>query len=79
MIFYFTVDENDFTLRDPEAEEDFKFSLEKSIRLAKSKKVLDGIQVCATPKVLPEPEIFKRVIDDAGGKVKIILLSDSFC
>lgn len=40
-----------FILKDPDAEAKYKFTLDKSLRIAKSKKLLDGYTIIVTPKV----------------------------
>ncbi|KAJ3089449.1 PAX-interacting protein 1 [Quaeritorhiza haematococci] len=62
-------DETQYFLEDEAAETRYKFSLRESIRKAAAKKLLDGYSVLCTPKVNPDKDTMKRIIENAGGKL----------
>ncbi|GLH10396.1 Uncharacterized protein GBIM_15347 [Gryllus bimaculatus] len=52
-----------FIVKDKEAEKKFKFQLQKSLKEASAKKLLDGYSVFATPSVKPPPTEMKGVME----------------
>ena len=69
---FHVIDTADYPLIDPESESKYEFRLEESIQLAKSKKLLAGVSVISTPKVIPGPMTLKTIINAAGGNVRYI-------
>lgn len=55
--------------RDHDFEKRHKFSLFKSLELARSQKVFEGYDFVTTPSILPRPTEIKQIIECAGGKV----------
>lgn len=55
--------------RDRDFEKRHKFSLFKSLELARSQKVFEGYDFVTTPSILPRPSEIKQIIECAGGKV----------
>lgn len=63
------VDEQSYTLRDAEAEEMFAFSLEESLKRAKSEPLFKGKYFYLTPGVCPSLSTMKSILESAGGKL----------
>ncbi|KAK7793145.1 hypothetical protein R5R35_011020 [Gryllus longicercus] len=57
-----------FIVKDKEAEKKFKFQLQKSLKEASAKKLLDGYSVFATPSVKPPPTEMKGIVENCGGQ-----------
>ncbi|XP_069967450.1 uro-adherence factor A [Bactrocera oleae] len=55
--------------RDHDFEKRHKFSLFKSLELARIKKLFEGYDFVTTPSILPRPSEIKQIIECAGGKV----------
>ncbi|XP_036338056.1 mediator of DNA damage checkpoint protein 1 isoform X2 [Rhagoletis pomonella] len=55
--------------RDQEFEKRHKFSLFKSLELARKSKIFEGYDFLTTPGILPQPAEIKQIIECAGGKV----------
>jgi hypothetical protein len=47
-------------------------TLVESIRRARSRRLLEGYSVYATPNVVPAYDILKRLVEYSGGKVSSI-------
>lgn len=74
---YLTLDADNFPLIDCESEAKYECDLQKSMQLAKSKKLLDGVSILSTPKVIPGPTTLRMLIDAAGGTVCVFV--DNMC
>ncbi|XP_011201987.2 mediator of DNA damage checkpoint protein 1 [Bactrocera dorsalis] len=55
--------------RDHDFEKRHKFSLFKSLELARTQKLFEGYDFVTTPSILPRPSEIKQIIECAGGKV----------
>ncbi|XP_050333101.1 uncharacterized protein LOC126761185 [Bactrocera neohumeralis] len=55
--------------RDHDFEKRHKFSLFKSLELARTQKLFQGYDFVTTPSILPRPSEIKQIIECAGGKV----------
>uniref|UniRef100_A0A0K8W4F7 Mediator of DNA damage checkpoint protein 1 n=1 Tax=Bactrocera latifrons TaxID=174628 RepID=A0A0K8W4F7_BACLA len=55
--------------RDHDFEKRHKFSLFKSLELARTQKLFEGYDFLTTPSILPRPSEIKQIIECAGGKV----------
>ncbi|XP_070792775.1 mediator of DNA damage checkpoint protein 1 isoform X3 [Pituophis catenifer annectens] len=59
---------NNFVVRDPEQEENLRFSLSSSLQKAQQKGALfQGYEIHVTPNVKPEPEHMKDIVKCSGG------------
>ncbi|XP_034277466.1 mediator of DNA damage checkpoint protein 1 isoform X1 [Pantherophis guttatus] len=59
---------NNFLVRDPEQEENLRFSLSNSLQKAQQKGALfQGYEIHVTPNVKPEPEHMKDIVKCSGG------------
>ncbi|XP_067644389.1 mediator of DNA damage checkpoint protein 1-like isoform X2 [Eurosta solidaginis] len=58
-----------FFFRDKDFENRHKFSLLKSLDLARKHKIFEGYDFLTTPSILPQPAEMKQIIECAGGKV----------
>jgi hypothetical protein len=58
---------------DLEAETKYELSLQQSMALARKRKLLAGISIISTPKVIPGPTTLKMIIEAAGGTVNLLL------
>lgn len=67
------IDSKDFPLVDQEAETKYEFDLQKSMALAKKRKLLAGVSILSTPRVIPGVTTLKMIIDSAGGTVNSII------
>lgn len=78
--FYLTccqADESKYVVRDNEFEKRMGFSLEESIKLAKTKPILQGWSFYnAAHNVKPAPQDMKEVIEAAGGQVSSTLVGE---
>uniref|UniRef100_H3AA33 PAX-interacting protein 1 n=1 Tax=Latimeria chalumnae TaxID=7897 RepID=H3AA33_LATCH len=63
------VDEQNFMLRDAEAEVLFSFSLEESLKRAHSAPLFKGKYFYITPGICPSLSTMKAIVECAGGKV----------
>ncbi|XP_068690572.1 enolase-phosphatase E1-like isoform X1 [Montipora foliosa] len=63
------VDASPFLVKDRDAEEQFKFDLQRSHEAACRQGLLEGYKVHVTRKVKPEPSQMKDIIQSAKGKV----------
>lgn len=61
--------EQNFSLRDPDAEQLFGMELVTSLSRAKGRKLLDGVYVYATPSVQPPPSALREIVTCAGGEL----------
>lgn len=62
-------DEQPFLLRDADAEQLFGMKLAVSLSRAKSRKLLDGMGVYATPSVEPPGDSLRDIVTCAGGRL----------
>lgn len=65
---------NDYVVRDRTAERQYRFSLQDSILLARSSRLLQGWHVHLTDNVKPPPSEMKQIVECAGGKVLVIFI-----
>lgn len=61
--------EEDFFLRDPDAEELFGMNLVTSLSLARERKLMKGLSVYPTPGVQPPPDALGEIVRCAGGEL----------
>lgn len=62
--------ESQFSIKDAKGEKEAGFTLVKSLDRAKEKKLLEGHTFYLSPKITPDLDIIKRIIEAAGGKVR---------
>lgn len=62
-------DEEEFLLRDPDAEQLFGMSLAVSLSRAKRKRLLEGVGIYATPTVEPPTASLNDIVGCAGGRL----------
>ena len=61
--------EKDFVLQDPDAEQLFGMDLTTSLARARSRKLLEGMCVYATPSVQPPRDALGDIVNCAGGRL----------
>ncbi|XP_065361467.1 DNA ligase 1 isoform X2 [Calliphora vicina] len=60
---------NDYLFADAEFEKKHKFSLDKSLQMAKQHKLFKGYEFVMTASILPNPQEIKTIIEVSGGYV----------
>lgn len=63
------VAEEDFFLRDSDAEQLFGMNLTTSLSFAKERKLLEGISIVSTPSVQPPADALREIVTCAGGSL----------